>query len=53
VLSVGAPFTGGPGGAKAVLWLSRSHINTKESSAPDARVPRLDGDHSMQLIAPS
>ena len=34
-----------------LLWLIRSQIRTKESSPPDARVPRREGDHSMQLIA--
>jgi hypothetical protein len=41
----------GPGGARAVLWLSRSQISTSESSAPEANVPLREGDHSMQFMA--
>ena len=39
------------GGASEVLWFIKSHISTNESSAPEAKIPRLEGDHSMQLIA--
>lgn len=38
------------GKAGVLPWFSRSHIKTNESSPPEARVPRLDGDHSMQLM---
>lgn len=30
--------------------MRRSHTRTRQSSAPDARVPRREGDHSMQLM---
>lgn len=32
------------------VWLIRSHINTRLSSAPEARCPLRVGDHSMVLI---
>lgn len=30
-------------------WFNRSQTRTSESSAPEAKVPRRDGDHSIQL----
>jgi hypothetical protein len=38
-----------PDNAAAFPWFKRSQTSTIESSAPEARVPLLDGDHSTQF----
>lgn len=40
------------GGPIGLLELRRSQMRTWQSSAPDANVPRLSGDHSIELTEP-